>query len=407
MERPRDSATRNTPNESPALRGPGPPETHSMPNNQSAILPVIFARALSTLREYAVMPRLVNSDYSSVPAGQGDTVNVSVPLAQAVTDVSPDQGPITPVDNTYEKRSLTLNRWRKAGFYLTDKERGDIGDGIVPMQLQESVKALANDVNAFLILQGKKFFTSVGAPGTDVFNGATWQAATTVVRSGLQKMAENVVPEGDRRFVLSPVSYSSALGVEGFVLANQRGSAENMFRGAIGSTMGLDWYQDQAVAGHTSTPLSAGAATVNGVNAAGSYTVSIAKLTNTSALVAGDIITFGGRSYAVAADVTLIVGNTTVTLTSPLRAATAGGETVTLLATQNRVNLMFHKDAIHFASRPLISEASDKRMSIADPVTGLALGMELIRQNKQDYIEFDILYGATSFRPELGVRVCD
>lgn len=378
-----------------------------MPNNQSAILPVVFAKALQTLREYAVMPRLVNTDYASTPAGVGDTINVRVPLAQAVTDVSPNQGPVTPVDNTYEKRSLTLNRWRRAGFYLTDKERGEIGDGLIPMQMQESVKALANDVNAFLLAQGKKFFTSVGTPGTDVFNGATYNAATTTLRSAIQKLSENVVPQADRRFVLHPVSYSSALGVEGLVLANQRGDREAIVNGALGRLMGMDWYEDQAVPGHTSTALSAGAATVNGVNAAGSYTVSIAKLTNPSALVAGDIITFGGRSYAVAADVTLIVGNTSVTLTSPLRAATAGGETVTLLATQNRLNLAFHKDAIHFASRPLQSEVSPHRMSIADPVTGIALGMELVRQNKQDYIEFDILYGATSFRPELGVRVCD
>lgn len=378
-----------------------------MPNNQSQILPVVFAQALRTLREYAVMPRLVNTDYANTPAGVGDTINVRVPLAQAVSDVSPNQGPVTPVDNTYEKRSLTLNRWRKAGFYLTDKERGEIGDGIVPMQMQESIKALANDVNAFLLEQGKKFYTSVGSPGTDIFAGATWSAATTVVRSALQNMALNLVPEGDRRFVLHPISYASALGVDGFVSAEKRGANDALVRGAIGSLMGLDWYQDQAVPGHASTALSAGACTVNGVNAAGSYTVSIAKLTNPSNLVAGDIITFGGRSYAVAANVTLIVGNTTVTLTSPLRAATAGGETVTLLATQNRVNLAFHRDAIHFASRPLQSAATDRRISMADPQTGIALGMELIRQNKQDYIEFDILYGATSFRPELGVRVCD
>lgn len=379
-----------------------------MPNTVSDIMPVTFARALQTLREYCVMPRLVNLDYENVPAGVGDSVNVRVPVAQAVSDVSPDQGPVTPVANTHIKRTLQLSRHRKAGFYLTDKERGELGNGIRPMQMQEAIKSLANDINGFILLQVKDFFSSVGTPGTDVFNGATWNAATTVVRGGLQKMAENVAPEGDRRLVLHPVSYASALGVEGFVTADKRGATETIVRGAIGQLMGMDWYQDQAVAGHTSTPLTAGACTVNGVNAAGSYTVSIAKLTNTSPLVRGDIITFGTRQYSVAADVTLIVGNTTVTLTSPLRAATAGGETVTLLATQNRVNPLFHRDAIHFASRPLTSEvASDKMMSIADPVSGVALRMELIRQNKQDYFEFDVLYGAKSFRPDLGVRVCD
>lgn len=383
-----------------------------MPNTQSDILPVIFAQALRTLREFAVMPRLVNTDFSNVPAGLGDTVNVRVPLAQAVSDVSPSSSQVTPTDNTYEKRSLTLSRHRKAGFYLTDKERGEIGSGLVPMQQAEAVKALANDVNAFILSQYKKFFTSVGTPGTDVFNGATWNAATTTIRSAIQKMSENVVPQGDRRLVLHPVSYASALGVEGFVLANQRGQSGTMLTGGIGAALGLDWYEDQAVPAHASTAFSAGAVTVNGVQSAGATTLSIAKATNTTPLVAGDIITIGSGpaagAYVVQADVTLIVGNTAVSIYPPLRGATAGGETITKLAAQNRVNLAFHKDAIHFASRPLTSDAAaDKMMSIADPVTGLALRMELIRQNKQDYIEFDILYGATSFRPELGVRVCD
>ena len=379
-----------------------------MPNTVSSIQPIIFAQALQTLREFCVGPRLVNADFDNVPAGAGDTVNVRVPVAQAVTDVSPNQGPVTPVDNAYTKQSLTLSRHRKAGFYVTDKERGEVGSGIIPMQLSESIKALANDVNSFIYLQGKDFFTSVGTPGTDVFNGATWNAATTTLRAATQAMSVNVVPPSDRRLVLSPVSYASALGVEGFVVASDRGKSQTMDTGAIGRIMGLDWYEDQAIAGHASSALSAGACTVNGVNAAGSFTVSIAKLTNTSALVRGDIITFGTRQYSVAADVTLIVGNTTVTLTSPLRAATAGGEAVTLLATQNRVNLAFHRDGLHFASRPLTSEAaSGNMMSIADPVSRVALRMELIRQNKQDYYEFDILYGAKCFRPELGVRICD
>jgi hypothetical protein len=383
-----------------------------MPNNQSAILPVIFARALATLREFAVMPRIVNTDFANTPAGIGDTVNVRVPLAQAVTDVSPNQGPVTPVDNTYEKRSLTLDRWRKAGFYLTDKERGELGNAITPMQLQESIKALANDVNGYILGQYKKFWSGIGTPGTSVFNGSTWQDASSLTRTGLSRLSAQVVPQADRRYVLHPITYSNALGVEGFVLANQRGNAGTLTNASVGRVLGMDWYEDQAVPAHASTTLSAGALTVNGVNAAGATTVSLAKASNASPLVEGDIITIASGpaagQYVVRAGVSLIVGNTAVSISPPLRGATAGGESVTLAAAQSRVNLMFHRDAIHFASRPLQTEAaSDKVMSVADPVTGLALRMEMIRQNKQDYIEFDILYGATSFRPELAVRVAE
>jgi hypothetical protein len=382
-----------------------------MPNTQSAILPVVFAQALQTLRKYCVMPRLVNTDFANVPAGQGDTVNVRVPLAQAVTNVVPNQGPVTPVDNTYERRSLTLDRWRKAGFYITDKERAELASAQVPMQLNEAVKALAEDVNSYILGQYYWFNTQVGTASTPVFQGTTWNAASTVTRNGLAALSANEVPPGDRRFVLNPITYAGALGVEGFVLANQRGNAQGIGEGALGRLLGMDWYEDQQVPGHASTPLSAGAASVNGVNAAGSFTVSIAKLTNPSDLVKGDLIQIAtgpaAGTYSVAADVSLIVGNTTVTLTTPLKGATAGGEAVTLVAASNRVNLMFHKDALHFASRPLASEATPNQMVISDPVSQVSMRMELVRQNKQDYIEFDILYGARSFRPELGVRVVE
>ena len=383
-----------------------------MPNTQSAILDVVFSQALQTLREYCVMPRLVNTDFANVPAGQGDTVNVRIPTAQAVSDVSPNQGPVTPVDNTYTAGSITLDRWRKAGFYLTDKERGELNGAQVPMQLQEAVKSLANDINSYLFSQYKKVWTSVGAPGTPVFNGTTWNAATTTLRSALAEMSANVIPNADRRLALHPVSYSSALGVEGFVLANQRGQTGAINDRALGRVMGLDWYEDQAVPGHASTALSAGAATVNGVNASGAISLSVAKATNTSALIEGDILTIASGpaagQYVVKTAVTLAVGNTAVSIQPPLRGATAGGETITLLAPQNRVNLAFHRDAFHFASRPLTSDAAaDLMRSVADPVSGVALRMEMIRQNKQDYIEFDVLYGATSFRPQLAVRICD
>ena len=379
-----------------------------MPNTVSSILPVTFARALDVLREYCVMPRVVNTDFANTPAGIGDTVNVRVPLAQAVSDVTPNQGPVTPVDNTYERRSLTLNRWRKAGFYLTDKERGELGDGVTPMQMQESIKALANDVNGFILSQYKKFYTQVGTASTPVFNGTSWNAATTTVRAALAAMSANVIPNADRRLILHPIAYSGALGVEGFVLANQRGDREGLTQAALGRLLGMDWYEDQAVPGHVSTPLSAGNLTVNGNQAAGLTSISLAKATNPSDLVEGDLITIAGNTYAVAANTTLIVGNTSVPLTSALRAPVTGGAAVTLTATSNRVNLAIHRDAINFASRPLTSEAaSDRMMSVADPVSGVAMRMELTRQNKQDYIEFDILYGATSFRPELGIRVVE
>jgi len=167
---------------------------------------------------------------------------------------------------------------------------------------------------------------------------------------------------------------------------------------------------DQLVPTHTSTPLSAGAATANGVNPAGAQTVSIAKATNPAPLVKGDLITFAGdaQTYVVTDDVALIVGNTAVNISPALQVATAGGEVMALTASHT-VNLAFHRDAFAFASRPLEDVVSAGLGSIiqsaVDPVSGLSLRVEVTRQHKQIRWSYDILYGGALVRPDLATRV--
>jgi hypothetical protein len=191
-----------------------------------------------------------------------------------------------------------------------------------------------------------------------------------------------------------------------FQQANTSGTTTTQVEGVIGRKIGFDWYSDQQVATHTSTPLTAGALTVNGVNAVGSKTVSLAKATNASPLVKGDILTIAGNQYAVQADVTLAVGNTTVSIYPGLKAATAGGEAVTLAAS-HVVNLAFHRDAIAFATRPLLEVSHPAVISQAavDPQSGLGLRLQITREYQRTRYAFDILYGGAVVRPELGTRL--
>jgi hypothetical protein len=173
---------------------------------------------------------------------------------------------------------------------------------------------------------------------------------------------------------------------------------------------------DQQIPTHVTTPLSAGNATANGAQVVGAGstdqgrtgTVSIAKATNASALVAGDVLSFAGdpQTYVVLTAVSLIVGNTTVAIAPALQVAKTGGELVTLRAS-HVVNLAFHRDAFGFVSRPLQASSANTMevMSVADPVSGVALRLEVVRQNKQTLFDFDVLYGAECVRPELAARL--
>jgi hypothetical protein len=168
---------------------------------------------------------------------------------------------------------------------------------------------------------------------------------------------------------------------------------------------------------HTSTPFSAGAVTVNGAHAVGfgstdngrSGTVSINKATNPTNLVRGDILTFAGdlQTYVVLADVTLAVGNTTVSISPALRVAKVGAEAVTLKAT-HVVNLVFHRDAFAFANRPVADQlftGGNEISQMTDPQTGISMALEVSRQYHQVWWEFSLLYGTKLVRPELAMRL--
>ncbi|MFN9087356.1 MAG: P22 phage major capsid protein family protein [Gemmatimonas sp.] len=382
-----------------------------MPNLLQDIVPILVAQGLQTLRAACVMPRLVNTDYSNTPANQGDVVNLYIPSAVPVSDVAPTAAPYQAADMRPVRSPIPLDRWRRAGFFLTDKEQEEIVGGVQSRQTAEAVKGLAQDINAFIFSRYTRIFGYVGTAGTTPF--ASDVTGATNARAQLNRQT---APLTDRRLVLDVNAEANALALPAFAQAQAIGSAQTVIEGTIGRRYGFDVAMDQQVPTHVSTPLSAGNATANGAQAvnAGSTdggrtgTVSIAKLTNPSNLVAGDIISFAGdpNTYTVTANTTLIVGNTTVPIAPALQVAKAGGELVTLRAS-HVVNLAFHRDCFGFVSRPLQASSANtlEVMSVADPVSGVALRMEVVRQNKQTLFDFDVLYGAACVRPELGVRL--
>lgn len=382
-----------------------------MANSLSNVVPVLISQALATLRAACVMPRLVNTDYSNDPANQGDTVNLWIPSALTVSDVAPSAAPVQGGDSAPVRAPIALNKWRHAGFYLTDKQQEEIAGGVQSAQTKEAIKALAQDINAYIMGLYPAVYGFVGTPGTTPF--ASDVSAATKARAVLNKQ---LAPLDERRLVLDVNAEANALGLPILAQWYSTGSSQQIIEGTIGRKLGFDWAMDQQIPTQPTVALSAGAATVNGTQAVGqgstdggrTGTVSIAKATNTGSLLAGDIITFAGdaQTYTVLANVTLAIGNTTVSIAPALQVAKAGGEAMTLAAA-HVVNLAFHRDAFAFVSRPLQKASANtiEMVSVPDPVSGITFRLEIMRQNKQTFFDFDVLYGAACVRPELACRI--
>ena len=337
-------------------------------NDLSKVVDKLLAQGLLALRGTCVMPRLVNSDYSNLAAQQGASIDVPIPSAikaQAVTPgaTSQDTGDISPVSAT-----IKLDRWMEAPFYLTDKDLMEANRGVIPMQASEAVKAIANDVNATLLGLGRKFYGMVGTPGTTPFS-------TVVDATNARKVLNRqLAPVNDRRIVLDPDAEAAALGLSGFADVSKSGDARPIIDGTIGRKYGFDWAMDQQVPTFEASVMTEGALTVNGANEAGAQVVSLAKATNAAGLKEGDILTIAGdtQTYVVTEAVSLAVGNTAVKIYPGLARPTTGSEAVTVSGS-HVMNLAFHRDAIAFATRPLMDSANglgNLIQSAVDPVSG-------------------------------------
>lgn len=380
-------------------------------NTLTAAIQPLLALGLISLRSRSILPRLVNRGYEPTPGTKMSSVSVIIPSAITATDVvpahtAPDTGAIVPTSV-----NIVVDQWKEAAFTMTDKDLMQVSRGILPPQAGEAIKALANAVESHLWGKFLEVPYVNGTAGTTPF--------AVSANSGLNDMAVYInaraamnardIPDDFRYAVVNPTAAGNLLNGRQFTDASWRGDTGGIINGAIGTKLGSSWAESSQVPTNLATTLSAGAMTVNGVNAAGATVVSFAKATNTAPLLRGNILTIAtgpaAGTYRVAADVGLIVGNTNVTLTTGLRGATAGGESVTLTATAVN-NVLFHRDAVSFITRPLSESVPDGGAGLAafdyivDPVTGLTLRLELTREYKQWRWAYDILWGAALTRPD-------
>ena len=410
-----------------------------MANNLQDILPKILARALMALLEAAVMPRLVNGDYSADAAKKGDTINVPIPSAVGTQDVAPSNTPPAPGDTVSETVPIPLNYWKQnTPIHLTDKDLVEIDarDAFLPMQMSEAVRSLANEVNLSIHKEYRGpvrgVFGVEGTAGTTPFGTSIGVKSATQVRKVLN---QQVCPKDSRRGVLDFDAEAQALELDAFNDASTTLSAEVKIEGEIGRKFGIDWVADDAVVTHIAGTIDDGGgnkeAILDGGFAIGIDTIDVDNTTLTGTIVAGDIISFANHTQtycvvdnAASSEFTSVTDNqagTVGTYTAAgnaigslkffpaLQAAVVDAEVMTVADT-HVVNLVFHRDAFGFATRPLVQSTQDlalgsQIMSMQDPKTGLVLRLEVSRQHKQVVWEFDILWGTRLIRAELAARL--
>lgn len=375
-----------------------------MANTITNVVPKLLAQGVLALRQNAVMTRLVNRDYQNLAAQKGNVINVPIPSAITATNVTPSITMASNVDSSPTVALVTLDFWKEAAFQLSDNDIVSVMDGVIPMQASEAIKALVNACDSYIMGKHTGFFGYAGAAGTTPF--ATLITAASDARKRLNKQ---LAPLDNRFGVLDPDAEANLLALSNVLQFDQRGDQGGIINGTIGRKLGFDWYLDQNVSSYTpGTGWVTGyaASTVGG--AVGDTTLNIINATASGTVKVGDIFTVGQGYYVVLTAATAVATTQfPISFYPALATAVATGSAIAVVGTAYAVNLAFHRDAFAWASRPLadIQGLGNEMMSAVDPISGIALRLEVSRQYKQTTFSYDILGGANVVRRELGVKI--
>lgn len=375
-----------------------------MPNSLSNLIPRLLARGLLALREQAVMPRLVNLDYSTEGAMRGSTIDIPVSNTFTATNVAPSMTYTSAQDSTPGLVQIALDQWKEVPFFITDKQRMEImeSESFLPMNVSETVRALANSMDSHIHNQYVDVYGYVGTAGSTPFS-----TIADVVNARAQ-LNKQLSPMGSRRMVINPDAEANLLQIPAMSDLEKTGDSDVKIEGMLGRKFGFDFYQSTNVVNHVAGTV--GSVTVASTTAAGATSLDIiASVAGT--LKKGDVFSIAGNSqtYVVTADDTYTSTKKAVTFAPPLVAIASSGADVAVRAS-HVVNLAFQREAFAFVNRPLAGVGNGPELGsiisqMSDPVSGLTMRMEVTRHNKQERFAVDVLYGAKAIRPALAVRI--
>jgi len=396
--------------------------------NSILTIDMITRKALEILENNLVLTRNVNRQYDDSFAVEGakigSTLRIRLPDRALVTDGAALQVQ----DDNEQFTTLTVASQKHIGVNFTTAELTMQLDDFAERVLKPRVSQLAASIDADVANAYKNIYASVGSPGTT-------PGTSQVLLQAQQKLNEAAAVMSPRYATVNPAANAALVeGMKGFF--NPTDTISRQFKNGMMGT-GVLGYEEinmsQSIKQHTTGDWGTGITVTSTVTTQGATTLGISFTGTGKTWNVGDVFTINGvfavnpqtrestgslQQFVVTAAAT---GTSTATLSiSPaiftptnalatVSAFPAATATVTMLGsaiTQYPQNLVYHKDAITFATADLLMPQG---VDMASRQTHNGISMRIVRQydinNDRLPCRIDVLYGYSTIRPQMACRV--
>ena len=397
-------------------------------SNSILTIDMITRKALEILENNLVLTRNVNRQYDDSFAVEGakigSTLRIRLPDRALVTDGAALQVQ----DDNEQFTTLTVASQKHIGVNFTSAELTMQLDDFAERVLKPRISQLASSIDADVANSYKAIYSSVGTPGTT-------PSTSLVLLQAQQKLNENAAVMSPRYATVNPAANAGLVeGMKG--LFNPTDTISRQFKnGMMG--MGVLGYEEvnmsQSIKQHTTGAWGTAITVTSTVTTEGATTLGISFTGSSKTWNVGDIFTIANvyavnpqtrestgslQQFTVTAAAT---GSSTATLsispaiyTSANALATVdsfpqASAVVTMFgsaSSQYAQNLVYHKDAITFATADLLLPQG---VDMASRQVHNGISMRVVRQydinNDRLPCRIDVLYGFSTIRPAMACRI--
>lgn len=398
--------------------------------NSILTIDMITRKSLEILENNLVLTRNVNRQYDDSFAVEGakigSTLRIRLPDRALVTDGAALQVQ----DDNEQYTTLTVASQKHIGVNFTSAELTLQLDDFAERVLKPRISQLAASIDADVANAYKTIGNSVGTPGTV-------PATSAVLLAAQQKLNENAATMSPRYATVNPAANAGLVeGMKG--LFNPTDTISKQFKNGMMGTgvLGYDEINmSQSIKQHTTGSRDASAATTvkTTISTQGQSTIVLTQGSVTTTIKAGDVFTVASVyavnpqtrettgslfQFVALADATAVAGDWTVTV-APIYTSAHALATVNRFPTASDVvtfmgaasssyaqNLVYHKDAITFATADLLLPQG---VDMASRAVHNGISLRVVRQydinNDRMPCRIDVLYGYSTIRPQMAARI--
>jgi hypothetical protein len=391
---------------------------------------MITRKALEILENNLVLTRNVNRQYDDSYAVEGAKIGTTLRIRLPDRALVTDGAALQVQDDNEQFTTLTVASQKHIGVNFTTAEMTMQLDDFAERVLKPRISQLAASIDADVANSFLNMYQAVGTPGTT-------PSSTAVLLAAQQKLNESAAVMSPRYVTVNPAANAALIeGMKG--LFNPVSTISAQFKNGMFGEGILGFNElnmSQSIKQFTTGSRAAGSVSVKGtVSTQGASTITLNGVTGET-LKKGDVFTIANvfavnpqtrestgslQQFVVTEDITAASSEYASVKISPaiytsshalatVNSFPQNAAAVTFLggvSTQYPQNLVYHKDAIAFATADLLMPQG---VDMASRQVNNGVSMRVVRQydinNDRMPCRIDVLYGYSVIRPQMAVRL--